>query len=315
MRSARSALVALTAVVALAGVALAGVALAGCGTRPRGVDGDLTNAWAAFPKATTPVPKVGVCYPTDFNETWYGDFSSANDCTKDSHQTETVYVGTFTGADADRSAPPLAGSTARRAAYDECQKAGTDYLGGPWQSAKVDLGLVLPDDKAWTGGARWYRCDLIQYQDSDYETVQTTGSAKDGLQGTRPLAVTCLIFTDDGKKSVTGTEDVDCAKPHNGEFAGLFTAPDRPWQADKEARRKIAADGCSAVVAHFLGYPGNIPYSNYLATSWTSFVQEQWSLGDRTVRCFALAFNGTSANNQRIVGSVKGLKGGAPRKA
>src|SRR5947207_2568115 len=148
VRSARSAVVGLAAVAALAA----------CSPVPGGVDGDLTNGWPAFPKASTPLPKVGVCYPTDFNETWYGDFSAANDCTKDSHQTETVYVGAFTGADADRSAPPLAGSAARRAAYDQCQQAGTDHLGGPWQGAKVDLGLVLPDDKAWTGGARWYRC-------------------------------------------------------------------------------------------------------------------------------------------------------------
>src|SRR5262249_22492699 len=131
-------------------------------------------------------------------------------------------------ADADRSAPPLAGSASRRAAYDECQKAGTDYLGGAWQGAKVDLGLVLPDDKAWTGGAPGYRCDLIQYQDSNYETGATSGSAQDGLRGPRPLAVTCLTVTDDGKKSVTRTEDVDCDKPHNAEFAGLFTAPDGP---------------------------------------------------------------------------------------
>jgi hypothetical protein len=45
------------------------------------------------------------------------------------------------------------------------------------------------------------------------------------------------------------------------------------------------------------------------------FSEDQWNLGDRSERCYALAFNGTSVNGARIVGSVKGLKDGAPRKA
>lgn len=304
----------LAAALASATAIGAALALAGCG-RPAGVDGDLTDDWLAFPKATTPVPVVGACYPTDYTETWYGDFSGAVDCTRTAHQTETVYVGSFTGADADRTAPPLAGSPARRTAYDQCQQAGTDYLGDGWQGAKVVLGLVLPDDKAWTGGARWYRCDLIQFKDSNADVVATEGSAKDGLRGAKPLAVTCLIVTDDGKNAVTKTEDADCDKPHNGEFVGLYTAPDTPWPADRTARRKLASDGCEAMVAHFLGFTGNQTRSNYVGWLSEGFSEEQWQLGDRTERCFALAFSGSSVNKVRILGSVRGIKAGAPRKA
>jgi hypothetical protein len=287
--------------------------LSGCG-RPAGVDGDLTNGWAPLPKATTPTPVVGACYPTEYNETWYGDFSGAVDCAKASHQIETVWVGTFTGPDAQRSAPPLAGSPARRTAYEQCQQAGSDYLGGGWQGAKVDLGLVLPDDKAWTGGARWYRCDLIQFKDSSFDTVNTDGTAKDGLRGAKPLGITCLLVTDDGKGAVTKTEDIDCARPHNGEFVGLYTAPDTPWPADAHARGKLASNGCEALVAHYLGFPGNQALSRYVGWMSTGFYEEQWKLGDRTERCFALAFGGRSVNGVRIVGSVQGLKGTAPRK-
>jgi hypothetical protein len=299
---------------ALAAGAVVALALGGCG-KPAGVDGDLTNAWPALPKAKTPVPVVGACYPKEYDPTWYGDFDSAVDCKTVGHQTETVFVGSFTGADADRSAPPLAGSAARKTAYGQCQQSATDYLGGDWQSAKVEVGLILPDDKAWTGGARWYRCDVIQFKDSEYNTVATDGSVKDGLRGSRPLAVTCLIVTDNGKGNVTKTEDAACDKPHNGEFAGLYAAPDGPWPANQDTRHKLASDGCEAIVAHFLGFSGNKALSRYLGWMDVGFDEDQWNLGDRTERCFALAFNGDSVNGVRIIGSVKGLRDGAPKKA
>ena len=75
-------------------VAMAAVALApgGC-ARPAGVDGDLTNGWPAFARAQTPIPDAGVCYPREYDPTWYGDFDSAVDCKSETHQTETVFVG------------------------------------------------------------------------------------------------------------------------------------------------------------------------------------------------------------------------------
>jgi hypothetical protein len=290
------------------------LALAGCGA-PAGTDGDLTNGWPALDKAKTPVPVVGACYPTEYDPTWRGDFDNAVDCKTGSHQTETVYVGTFTGSDADRGTPPLAGSPGRKTAYSACQQAANDYLGGDWQAAKVDLGLVVPDDKAWTGGARWYRCDMIHFKDSNYDVVATDGSVKDGLRGSHPLQVTCLIVTDDGKNAVTKTEDADCDSPHNGEYAGIYRAPDGPWPADKDARRKLANTGCEAIVAHFLGFSGDQALTKYLGWMAVGFSQDQWNLGDRSERCFALAFNGATANGARILGSVKGLRDGAPRKA
>jgi hypothetical protein len=287
--------------------------LAGCG-KPVGTDGDLTNAWPAMPKAVTPVPVAGTCYPNEYNETWYGDFSSAVSCVTGSHQTETVYVGTFTGADADRSAPPLGGSPARRAAYDRCQAAATDYLGGPWQDARIDLGLVLPDDKAWAGGARWYRCDVVKYKDSDSTAVDTAGSARNGLRDPRPLAVTCLVIASDSKGLITDVKDATCDQPHNGEYMGLYTAPVGPYPTDETARHKLASSGCEGVLSRFLGYGGSTPYSNYVGWWPGGFTEDQWNLGDRTEHCFAVAVRGGSVNGVRVVGSMRGLKGGAPKR-
>ena len=116
------------------------LALTGCGL-PAGTDGDLTNGWPAFPKAVTPVPVVGTCYPTEYNETWYTDFSNAVPCSG-AHQTETVHVGTFTGADAGRSSPPLGGSLSRRTAYDKLLDQRTGRASGLQVSVVMQISLV-----------------------------------------------------------------------------------------------------------------------------------------------------------------------------
>jgi Septum formation len=292
---------------------VAALALAGCA--PAGTDGNLTNGWAAFPAAKTPTPVVGACYPAAYQPTWKGDFSSAVDCATKTHETETVFVGGFTGADADGSAPPAAGSDGRRSAFAQCVAAAHDYLGGDWTDAKLTLGLVVPDDAAWHGGARWYRCDVEQYKDSALQTRATEGSVKGGLTGARPLAITCITVTDDGKGSVTGWTDVSCDQPHNGEYAGSYTASDAPWPSDVNTRHNLAKSGCESMVAQFLGFSGTTFQSTYLGWLAAGFEEDRWTAGDRTERCYVLAITGNSANTTRILGSVKGLRDGAPHKA
>jgi hypothetical protein len=288
--------------------------VAGCG-KPAGVDGDLTNNWPALPEAKTPVPPSGACYPNEYAATWYGPFDDVKvDCASSAHKTETIYVGSFTGADADRSTPPLAGSAARAAAYGQCQKAAGDYLGGDWHGGKLWLGLTLPSGSAWSGGAHWYRCDVEQFTDSGLATVATSGSVKDGLRGSRRLGVGCLSVTDDGKGAVTGQQDTDCAQSHNGEFAGVYTAPDRPFPSTKDAAQKVADDGCQGVVAQFLGLSNGQVTSRYVGWMADGLDEDQWKLGDRGVRCYVVAFNGSTVTGAKVVGSMKGIRDAAPKK-
>jgi Septum formation len=297
--------------VALVGAALA-VLAAGC-AKPTGTDNDLTNAWPAFDKAVTPTPKVGACYSDKLDTTWYADdFSGAVDCSG-SHQTETVFVGTFSGTEAGRSSPPLAGTPSRAEAYGQCMKAANDYLGDDWHNAKVVLGLVLPSDKAWTGGARWYRCDVVAFDDFGLETVRGVGSVKGGLQGSRALAITCVTITADGSRRVTGEKDTPCDQPHNAEFAGLYTAPARDWP-DRDTESKLANDGCRGVWARFLGLGGNgSSGSNYVGWWARGFDEDQWKLGDRTEICYVVALDGNNLSAPKVVGSMKGIRDGKPR--
>jgi hypothetical protein len=287
--------------------------LGGCARPPAGVDGDLTNDWPAMAAAKVPVPESGKCYAALASDGWAEDLSPLP-CAGP-HMTETAFVGMFTGADADRSAPPATGSPARAGAFAECRKNVTEYLGGDFMLGRMNLGLVLPSSNAWTGGARWFRCDISRYNNlHDYtEVADGTGSARDGLRGARPLALTCATETDDGKGSVTDERVADCAQPHNAEFAGLFTAPDIPWPTDENERLNLASHGCEGVVASYLGLPGGRMTNPVLG--WTSQQpsKDQWSLGNRTVRCYAVGFKGNSVNGMRFTGSVKGIGNKPPR--
>ncbi len=292
----------------LAGPAMITLVLAGCSTPP-GIDGDLTNGWPTFAEAKTPVPVAGVCSSRAFDTVWSGPFESL-DCTSGTHETETSYVGTFTGADASRSSPPAAGSAGRRTAYQMCLQKSAGYLGGDVQAALVYLGLTLPSAAAWTGGARWYRCELLHFSDPDDDTPVTIGSVRDGLTGSRPLAIGCVNVTESGTQYISDLSDnVDCATAHSAEYAGYFTAPDLPWNSDQSARDKAAGTGCEAIVAHYMGFTGNALRNPVVGIVYDTFDQKRWELGDRSIRCYAYAYT----KSKKMIGSVKGLGAKAPK--
>ena|GEM_PF-359242 len=322
-RSQRSALIATDTALDKIGLAdqaewplalFAALALGGCAGLPAGVDRDLTNGWPPMPEPRVPVPQSGWCYavvPSE-TETWFGDFSPVP-CAG-THQSETVFVGTFVGAPADRSTPPAWGSQGRIDAFTERRKKASDYLGGDFLLGRLGMKLVQPDSAAWTGGARWFRCDITRYKDlDDAQLNDNAGSVRDGLRGARPLAVTCAIESDDGKtNTVTDVHTTDCATPHNAELAGVFTAPNLPWEADDKARQNMASKGCEDVVASYLGLPDGEVTNPVLGWSFGVFTQNEWQRGDRTVRCFAVGFKGASSNGVRFTGSVKNIGNRAP---
>jgi hypothetical protein len=228
----------------------------------------------------------------------------------ETHYVETAYVGEFTGADAQRSSPPAVGSPALPATYAQCQKGATDYLGGDWHNGLLWLGLVVPSDNAWRGGARWFRCDLVHYADPFDESIVDKGVLKGDLAGPRTSAYGCLTTTENKDQTILTATPADCASPHQAEFAGLYTAPDVPYPTDAAARKKMGESGCEIVVASFLGYSSPSQWRNQaVGLWWHGFSEDQWKLGDRTTQCFAYAFT----KSHRLIGSVKGIKDQAPK--
>ncbi len=301
-------------VIATAIVVCALVALSGCAGLPGGVDGDRTNGWPAMAQAKISVPVAGVCYPGQYVypgsavRVWSSPAEPA-DCAA-THYTETAFVGTFTGADAARSAVPDVDGPAMPAVYDQCHKAVTDYLGGDPATALVSLQIELPTNAAWRGGARWFRCDVVHLTDPLGTAWVDHGSIKGDLAGPRPSASGCLAATQQADNTILNAKPIDCASPHQAEFAGVFTAPPVPWPTDPAARERMEDNGCQAVVATFLGYSSASQWRNAAVGYWTlRFVQDRWNLGDRTIQCFAYAFTKSGA----FVGSVKGIKNQTPK--
>jgi hypothetical protein len=301
------------------GIVALGVALAlgGCGHPPPGTDGDLTNGWPAMPAAQVVVPDVGACYPLRYSDHDYepivvaAQTGKSVDCGSTEHGLETVYVGTFVGPEAAAPTPPTTDSPALRSAYLSCEEYASAYLGGDWRAALVWVSVVLPDAGSWRVGARWFRCD-VGHMASPLKnfSIVRTGTVKDGLRGSRPLAVTCLTTEETSTGYINRSDPADCNAPHQAEFVGLYVAPDGPWPAT-DGGEALADAGCLRAVGHFLGFANAADWYNAtVGYLWDGFDKQRWELGDRAIRCYAYAFT----KNRTFVGSVRGI-GSAPARS
>lgn len=259
--------------------------LTGC-SRPVGVDGSLTNHWALPPEPKVPVPMDHVCYNQQTEDpSEVAKWNAPVPCTE-AHTVETVRVGTFAGADAERTTPPLSAGPERRRAYEDCSAYAKTFLGDDWRVGRLDLFLVLPSELNWDAGARWYRCDLMEYGDlKDMPVVTRTATLGGGLAAGSDLRLTCATVSGTGD-SVDRVMPAPCGTPHNGEFAGVYDRPDGAYSADPTARSKSNLDGCRPVVAAFTGLAndGDLQYRTGQVAS--SFSKAAWELGNRGVRCY-----------------------------
>lgn len=279
--------------------AAAVLVLAGCGGLPPGVDGNLTDDWSAMPAATIPVPPAPACYDVTEPEPGMTRLPPVVDCTA-SHTVETVHVGGFTGADAATDVPPPDGGPAQQRAYADCTQRADSWLGGDWRTGRIGLDMTLPDPAQWTAGARWYRCDLVEFTDLDSAGVAgRTGSMRGALTGARPLALGCFKVTTKGGDIDTMVA-TDCAAPHNSEFAGVWDAPPGDYPADPDKRQTIQLNGCRGVVASFAGVPndGMVRYRTGQITF--GFGKAEWDLGNRGARCYLWM------DNKSLTRSLKG---------
>ncbi|WP_232533890.1 septum formation family protein [Plantactinospora sp. KBS50] len=265
---------------------LAGLVLAGCGA-PAGLDGDLLDDWKPMGEPEAFVPPAGVCYPDDFAETAYVSSFTPVDCTS-SHRFETVHVGTFTGAVADRAKPPAQGSADLRSAFNACDGKASDYVGAQWRSARLWLGVAIPSAPAWGSGARWYRCDLVEVSeisDEEGEPVTRTASLKGALTGDSPLLLRCFVVQLDAQGGVFAVKPTDCKAKHNAEYVGVWSSPAASFPA-KDRDWLPFYGGCRAAVGRYVGVPvdGMLQYRTGVLT--LPAPRPDWQAGNHGVRCY-----------------------------
>jgi Septum formation len=266
-------------------------------------DKNIIDDWAVMPEAKAKVPPVGACYAsatTDAEEV-DASFSKPIECTQ-SHAVETFHVGQFPS---DVAAIPTLGKAEYARAFEECEVKAREFLGSDWFNGRLYMNIVVPVTRQWDGGARWFRCELIETQNMYSATVVTrTSSLTGGLRGDAPLALRCGNIV--GKKADNSWDDltpVDCAQPHDAEYAGSFKARDgldEPTAGEWDG----IYDRCWDTVASFLGGTRSGIQVGYLV--WNT-AKERWQMGDHWVRCYAWG------DDRRMVGSVKGIGNAAPR--
>ena len=185
------------------------LALSAC-SLPAGIDGNLVNNWSAAPAPTAIVPIAGDCYNDDGSNMLDNPPVT---CTS-SHALDVAYVGTFTGADAARVTPPATGSPQQRAAYAKCQAPTATFLGADWHSGLLQLTVTLPDEEGWTGGARWFRCDVSVLDYPDGDTTSYSITLKGSLKTNTAASLQCVVWKDH-KTYITDIAKSTCSKPFN----------------------------------------------------------------------------------------------------
>jgi hypothetical protein len=272
----------------LVAAALAGVLVvlpAGCSERVD-VDGRIADDWRPIGEAEPFVPLAGACMSTGYTEV--ASLSSYNpvDCAE-AHYTETVYVGLFPEAAAQAASPPAAGSPAMRAAYAECDKKARAYLGDDWRTARLWLGVTRPSPSAWTGGGRWYRCELVEVAPVGTfdEVQQRRGSLKGALTAASRLRLGCYTVRKGTGGGIGTMTPVGCATAHQAEFVGVYSAPDVAYPK-ADARESVFLDGCRAALATFVKVPYDSEIKFRSGVIWVPAKEAEWQGGDRGIRCY-----------------------------
>ncbi|MGR6318659.1 septum formation family protein [Micromonospora soli] len=282
--------------------AAATLALAGCGA-PAGVDRDLADDWPALPRAVAFVPEAGTCHVTVQDVGYLSGYNPVA-CTT-LHRAETLHVGTLTGSDADRSAPPRAGSSGMRTARAECDTQVSKTVGADWRGGRLVVSVVFPSAPAWTGGARWFRCDASEVNSlDDGSVVPRAATLRGALAAGSPLAFGCFnpkLVKDD----IEEMRPVSCTAKHHAEFVGVYQFPDISY-AEFERTSLRAHKACRGLAAKYVKVPNDSDLQYRAGTIIYHPLEEEWKDGERGVQCFLWVSDRTLTRSLKGAGS-KGL--------
>jgi hypothetical protein len=268
--------------------------LAGCGVDlPEGTDGDLTDGWSTItaPKAFAPV--AGLCHESLDAEVSIESYKP--------RPCAALHVAETVAADV-----PEYGSDLEKAAYQDCAKRISTFVGAPWRTGRIGVNVVLPTQAGWTGGARWYRCDVTEININTSEPQARTGTMARGLAGNEPeLLMGCFNpkIADDDVESMIA---VDCTKPHKAEFAGLWKTPAGFAFKRFTANDKAVQKGCLSTIATFAKIPNDSDVQYRVGWIFYAPTPDEWDRGDRDVQCF-LWKSGKSMTRSMKGAGTKGL--------
>ena len=271
----------------LAATSVVLMTVAGCGSGSD-VDGDLTDNWGAMAPATTFKPVAGTCHLANFAVAGPRATYEEADCDV-LHRTETVFVGEYASPAADGAEPPENTSAAAAEAYQKCDEKTSAYVGGPWRDARLWIGVTHPSPAAWSGGARWFRCEVVELDsiEDDGALTQREGSLRNALAGgTSDLMLTCYAIEMEKSGSIDTMPPAECTEKHNAEYVGVWDAPEKASYPKGDSTWEEFHDGCRGLVAEFVGVPedGDLRYRTGVVSLPGN--TDVWAQGDHSVRCY-----------------------------
>ena len=258
-------LAALAALVALALTACSSEPAQGENTDPAQVD-------------AVEVPELGACRvltPADVAQA--SNATRTVDCA-DKHTAQTYAVGPlpdrFEEADYDDGA---IGAWA----YDACSKRFMGFLGADESlvmRSLVSWAWFRPSEKAWSEGARWYRCDVVGGGDQAETYVDLPETARGLLLG-QPDDDWMVCATG---PTVSDSVKAPCSRPHEWRAVTTIKLGEQgdPYPGDRLVQVKTR-DFCSDSVGAWLGYPVNYD------VGFTWFHEAEWEAGNRRSVCWA----------------------------
>lgn len=262
------------ALVALLAALVALVTLTACATEPQGenVDPDQVDS--------TELPELGACRvltPDDVRQV-PANATRTVDCA-DKHTAETFAVGElpdeFDDVDYDDDA-------LGEHAYRTCTEKFEKFLGASDESlvlrAIVSWAWFRPSEKAWSDGARWYRCDAVGGTASSDEYRPLPPTVKGLLLG-RPDDRWLVCAVGD---TVADGEKVPCSQDHDWRAVTTIKLgePEDRYPGDEVVASRSKAF-CANSIKAWLNYPARFEYG------FTIFHEAEWQGGNRRSVCWA----------------------------
>jgi len=275
--------------------------LAGCGN-PRGVDGNLTDGWGAITAPTGFAPAPDTCHLGNFTTVGTRAAYEEVDCDL-KHRTETVYVGEYPAPASEAAAPPADTSAAARAAYRVCDGKTTEFVGDQWRTGRFWIGVTRPSPKAWTGGARWFRCEVLEISsiEDDGGLVMRLGTVRNALAAAgSDLRLGCYAIQLDQAGAISTMPAAGCKARHNAEFVGVWDAGSLPYpKTDKQWA--AFHTGCRKLIATYAKVPDDADLQFRSGVVSLPGGEDVWQLHDRWVRCYAWL------DGAQLTASIKGV--------
>lgn len=258
------------AVIVLVTALIAG--LAGCGDNGEGDhDPDQVDALS--------VPPVNTCRvltPADAERP--DNATHTVDCEKP-HTARTYKAGPLpdTLKDVDYDAPELT-----RFAYQICSVELQAYLGtneSTVMRSMLSWVWFRPSKKAWSQGARWYRCDVVA-GGMDAESYIELPTTVAGLLSSQKISDEWMVCANGA--SVRSAPKVPCSEKHTWRAVTTIKVgdPDSGYPGD-EVVEETTREYCSSSVGAWLGYPKDYDFG------YTWFGEKEWSAGNRRSVCWA----------------------------